>query len=107
MSLRNEKITREVQEIVAKFINEEASKQSLITVTNLTISNDSKQATVYVTVFPREKEEQAIGFLRRKLPELREHVKKVQPMKQIPFFAIEIDSGEKHRQDIDALLRDA
>ncbi len=106
MSERNEKVANYIKELTAEFLGKENNKTSLITVTSATCSPDLKRATVFITVFPQEKEKSALEFAKRKRPELREFFKKNMTIKNIPFIDIAIDLGEKHRQKIDELLRE-
>jgi len=106
MSQRNEKVANFLKESTAEFLGRETNKTSLITVTSATCSPDLKRATIFITVFPTEKEKTALEFAKRKRGELREFLKKTMTTKNIPFIDIEIDLGEKHRQKIDELLRE-
>ena len=56
---------------------------------------------------PENKEAAALDFAKRMRGDLRHTVMKKMPVRVIPFFEIEIDYGEKNRQHIDALLREA
>ena|SRR3989338_5723147 len=103
---RNEKVANHIKEIAAEFLSRINNKTSLITVTSATCSPDLKRATIFITVFPTEKEKPALEFARRQRAELREHLKKIMTTKNIPFIDIAIDLGEKHRQRIDELLRE-
>ena len=105
MPERNEKMANFLKELTAEFLGRENNKTSLITVTRATCSPDLKRATIFITVFPTDKEKAALDFAKRKRPELREFFKKNMVVKNIPFIDIEIDQGEKHRQKIDELLR--
>ena len=102
---RNEKVANHLKKLTAEFLGRENNKTSLITVTSATCSSDLKRGTVFITVFPSEKEKDALQFAKRKRGELREFFKKTMTIKNIPFIDIEIDLGEKHRQKIDELLR--
>ena len=102
---RSEKVANYLKELTADFLGRENNKTSLITVTSATCSPDLKRATIFITVFPTEKEKVALEFAKRKRPELREFFKKNMTTKNIPFVDIAIDLGEKHRQKIDELLR--
>src|SRR3989344_7219971 len=104
MKQRNEKIANYIKEGAATFLGRENNRTSLITVTSATCSPDLKQATIFITVFPPEKEKNALEFAKRKRPELRQFFKKNMIIKNIPFIDIAIDLGEKHRQKIDELL---
>lgn len=102
---RTQKVAKEIKELAAQFLGRENNKTSLITVTSATCSPDLKRATIFITVLPSSKEENALNFAKRKLGELREFLKKNMPVKIIPFLDVKIDLGEKNRQKIDELLR--
>lgn len=102
---RNEKVANLLKKLSAQFLERENNNTSLITVTSCNVSPDLKRATIFITVFPDEKENNALGFAKRKRKEMRAYFKKNIPIKNIPFVDIEIDQGEKNRQKIDELLR--
>lgn len=109
MSERNEKVANYLKELAAEFLGRAGglnNKISLITVTGATCSSDLKKATIFITVFPTDKEKTALDFAKRKRPELREFFKTKLEIKTVPFVDIEIDLGEKKRQKIDELLRE-
>ncbi len=101
---RNEKIKNNIKELSAIYIEREAGPTSLITVTRVLLSPDSKRATIMVSVMPKEKEKAAYGFIKRNLGELRKYVSKNLKINPIPFLNVQIDEGEKNRQKIDELL---
>ena len=105
MSQRNEKVANNIKELAAQFLGRENNRTSLITITACTVSPDLKRATIFMTVLPSSKEENALGFVKRNLKDLREFLKKNMPIKIIPFLDVAIDQGEKNRQKIDELLR--
>ncbi len=105
MNQRQQKAENLIKELSAQFLGRENNKTSLVTVTSCTTSPDLKRATVFMTVFPEEKEHDMLDFAKRKRGELREFIKKNLRTKVIPFIDIEIDLGEKNRQKIDELLR--
>ncbi len=105
MSERNEKVTDFIKELAANFLERENNRTSLITITSATCSPDLKRATIFITVFPTDKEKDALEFAKRKRPELRKLFGKNMKTKNIPFVDIAIDLGEKRRQKIDELLR--
>jgi len=102
---RNEKAANQIKELSAEFLERENNRTSLITVTSCSTSPDFKNATVFITVLPDEKEHDALDFAKRKRKELRKFLKKKMKVKIIPFLDIKIDQGEKNRQKIDELLR--
>lgn len=101
--MRQEKVSGVLKALAAEFFERESNHTSLITVTNCTISGDLKQATVYFTVLPEDKEEAALNFAKRQRKELRDYVKSKMKMRVLPFLEVEIDLGEKHRQKIDRI----
>lgn len=104
---RNEKVANGIKELAAQFLSRENNRTSLISVTSCAVSSDLKRATIFITVFPVAKETGALGFVKRKLKELREFLKEKMPIKIIPFLDVAIDQGEKNRQKIDELLRNS
>jgi ribosome-binding factor A len=105
MNQRNEKVANNIKELAAQFLSRENNRTSLITVTSTTCSPDLKKATIFITVLPDSKENDALHFIERNLGDLREFLKKNMPIKIIPFLNVELDLGEKNRQKIDELLR--
>ena len=106
MTRRNEKVANQIKELAAQFLGRENNRTSLLTVTACTVSLDFKKATILITVFPTDKENNVLGFVKRRLKDLREFLKKSMPIKVIPFLDAAIDQGEKNRQKIDELLRE-
>ena len=106
MPQRNEKVANNIKELAAQFLGRENNRTSLITITACTVSPDLKKATIFMTVLPSSKEDNALGFVKRNLKDLREFLKKNLEIKIIPFLDVKIDQGEKNRQKIDELLRE-
>lgn len=104
MISRTEKIGDQIREVVARVIERESNKTALITVTRVELEERGRTATVYITVLPTTGEESALNFLKRKRPDMKLAIKNHLSLKNIPFLDVAIDSGEKARQTIDALL---
>lgn len=102
--MRQDKVRNLIRELASTFIQREATNASLITVTETEVSPDMKKATIFLTVFPADKEKTAIEFLKRKRSEFRDYLKGKLETKTIPFIDFAIDKGEKNRQLIDQLL---
>jgi len=105
MSHRQEKVCGALKEVAAQYLGSVAGKQSLITVTDCKITPDLKQATILISVFPTDKEEEALHFAKRRRSELHELLKEKLKMKTVPFVEINIDAGEKNRQRVDEVFR--
>ena len=84
-TLRKEKIAEQLRQYTAKFLEKESNRTSLITVTRCSVSSDLKQATIYITVLPEDKEKNALAFTKRKRSDLRTYIKKNLSLKYIPF----------------------
>lgn len=104
MKDRRERMKEHLRAVMSAFIEEKSNRTSLITITDVALSPDLKAATFLISVFPRDGEESALNFLRRKRSECREHLKRTLVMKSIPHVDFALDEGEKHRQHIDELL---
>lgn len=105
MSDRHLRVESLIREIVAKYISQEANTNPLITITRVSISPDYHKATVFFTTIPKEKENDALIFMKRNGKEMRTFVKKNSNSKIIPFLEFMVDYGERHRQDIDEVVR--
>lgn len=103
MTLRQDKVSENIKNLMADFLERESNRTSLITVTDSSVSKDLRKATVFFTVLPQEAEESALNFIKRKRGDARDFLKKNLKARAIPFLDFEIDLGEKHRQRIDEL----
>lgn len=95
----------EIMKHAAEFLERESSRASLITVTNVELSSGSREATVFVSVFPTEREEQALDFVKRQERDFRMYLSEHARLQRTPRIHFELDHGERNRQRIDELLR--
>lgn len=102
---RDQKLKDLIKEAAAEFMQRESNYVSLLTVTDVSLSDHGNQATIFFTVLPEEKEKAALDFAKRKRAEFREYFKGKARMRALPFFDFEIDLGEKNRQKIDEIAR--
>jgi len=103
-STRQKKFAEEIRKHAGNFIAQEANRQSMITPTNVDISPDLKNVTIYVSIFPESSEEMGLHFLKRKRNDFRTFIKQKGYVKVLPFVEFEIDRGEKSRQMMDGLF---
>ncbi len=103
MSYHNDKIKSLSERLAAEFLVRESGGQSLITITNATLSKSGKYVTILFTVYPPEKEAAALDFAKRQLKEFRDFFAKNSKVGRLPFFDFAIDIGEKNRQKIELL----
>ncbi len=105
MSERVEKFSELIKRLSANFLEEASNRDALVSVMRVELSPDLKRGTVFITVLPTSKEESVMNFVKRKRSDLRDYFKKNLKTKTIPFVDIQIDLGEKARQNIEDLLR--
>ena len=102
---RLERIIELIAHEAANFIREAASTESMITVTRAESSSKGDHITVFVSVFPDEKEAQAISFLARRREAFSEHLKSHSRLSPLPRVDFAPDEGEKHRRRLEELSR--
>jgi ribosome-binding factor A len=107
MSQKDTRIKDEIHRLAAEFLQRESNYLSLITVTDISLSNKGTHVTIFFTVLPIEKEKAALDFIKRKRGEFRSYVMEKSRIGRVPFFDFEIDGGEKNRQRIDELSNEA
>lgn len=103
MSNRKEKVAEMLRELGAKFLNYENNGSSLLTVTNVVLTDNGKNATIYFTVFPETFEKTALEFAKRKRGEFKQFAIDHSRMGNVPNIDFGIDFGEKNRQRIDEI----
>lgn len=102
---RDQKLKDVIREAAAEFLQRESNYTSILTVTDVSLSDRGSQSTIFFTVLPEDKEKGALDFVKRKRAEFREYFKSKARMRALPFFDFEIDKGEKNRQKIDEIAR--
>ena len=104
-SSRETKLKDVIKVAAAEFLQRESNYTSMLTITDVSLSEKSNRAGVFFTVHPEDKEKGALDFVKRKRAEFREFFKSKARMRALPFFDFEIDKGEKNRQKIDEIAR--
>ncbi len=102
-TFKDEKLRDQIKKFAAEFLQRESTGQSLITVTDVKIVKEAKEATILFTVLPESKQNAALEFARRQLGDFRDYMNKKVKTGRMPFFHFDIDQGEKHRQRIDEI----
>jgi ribosome-binding factor A len=87
----------------AMFIKEVAGSESLITVTRALASTRGEHITVFVSVFPEDKEVPALSYLARQREAFSDHLKAHSRLRPLPRVDFELDRGEKNRRRLDEL----
>lgn len=101
---KTERMIDEMKKLVCEFIQRESNYDSMITVTNASMSSDFKKAVFFVTVLPETKENAAIDFLKRNIREVKHLIKTKSRLSKIPQIDFQLDGGEKSRQKIDKIF---
>ena len=107
MGDRKVKVEEAMHRLAATFIERESERNSLITVTQIDISPDLHNATIFISVLPDNKAEDALNFCKRKMTDFKNYVKQNVHMNVIPFFDVKLDMGEKNRQRIEELEKES
>lgn len=106
-SYHKDKLHELLKELAAEFIELESNRTSLITVTDIDLAPDESKGTIFITVFPSEKEDAAVDFINRRSRDFKDFIKKKRArIRRLPNMRFEIDRGEKNRQRIDELIYD-
>src|SRR5882724_6256866 len=103
MENRDEKLKDLIKKVAAEFMQRESNYTSIITITDVAVSDRGQRAIIFFTVLPDSKEKGALGFAKRSRAEFREFFASKARMRALPFFDFEIDMGEKNRQHIDEI----
>ena len=105
MSERQLKVESLLRELAANFVVTEANPNPLITVTAVSVSPDLRNATIFFTTIPEDREQDALIFMKRYASEMRQYIKKNSNLKVIPNLKFSIDSGERARQYLDEVAK--
>ncbi len=108
MAIRNhnEKLETAITHEAAMFFEREGNRTALITVTHTVLTKRGNGATLFISVFPPEKEKAALDFVNRNLSELRRVLRERIRSRAIPVFRVIADHGEQARDDINRLLKE-
>ena len=108
MAIRNhnEKLETAISREAAVFFEREGNRQALITITHVVLTKRGNGATLFISVFPVEKEKAALDFVHRNLGELRRYLRERISSRAIPSLRIMADHGEQARDEINRLLKE-
>lgn len=106
-SKREQRTAELIAREAANFIREYAGTESLITVTRALPAGKSDTLTVFVSVFPEEREASAIRFLARQREPFSDYLKGRTRIKPLPRVDFELDAGEKHRRRLEELGKES
>ena len=98
-------MSRKFRDLIAKFLEIESDRKSVITVTRVELLSEGKLLRAYLSVFPIDQEKVVLGFAERRTGEARKYLASKTKMRSVPKIEFVLDQGEKNRQRIDELLR--
>jgi ribosome-binding factor A len=102
----NEKMEKAITRETSEFFLREGNRQALITVTRTVLTKRGNGATLFISVFPVEKEKAALDFVHRNLGELRKVLREKIRSRAIPSLVVIPDHGEQERDHINRLLKE-
>lgn len=103
---KDEKMASLLLHFAGEYFSLESNRDSLITPTRAEILDRGRRALILFTAFPREKEEAALDFMKRKRNDFRKFVMEKKSFGFAPKIDFDIDLGEHNRQRIDELLNE-
>ncbi|OYV27184.1 MAG: hypothetical protein B7W98_02305 [Parcubacteria group bacterium 20-58-5] len=103
MSLHTTRAAHVIARHAAEFIEREAGKDSLITVTRAVPNTHGDRYTVFVSVLPDDKVRPALAFLERQREAFSDYLKMHARLRPLPRIDFMLDDGEKNRQRLDEL----
>lgn len=101
--VRTQRLKDELKALGAQFLELGSNGSSLLTVTDVRLSGDQKNATILFTTLPESFEKTALEFAKRKRSEFKQFIRDKSRIPRIPHIDFEIDLGERNRQRIDEL----
>ena len=101
--IKREKTEEIIHRLVAKFVHNESTSASLLTITRVELSPTGKEVKIFFTTLPESQEDTALKFLIRKTPEFKTYLRDKSRLGLIPHIDFKIDYGERNRQRLDEL----
>ncbi len=92
-----------VGRLAAQYLAREPIGDALITITQVKLSEDKANATIFFTAYPEIKEVECLKSAKGRVAELRSFIDEHARIGRIPFLSFQIDRGEKNRQRIDEI----
>jgi ribosome-binding factor A len=102
MKHRKEHLQELIRNLAAQFFSRNTNGTSLMTVTNVELSEDTKFATIFISTIPESKVNEALHFAKRCRGELRDYMLENIRTNRLPFLSIDIDKGTILTQKMNA-----
>lgn len=95
-----------IQKLAAEFIEREIDTAGvLITATRIETTPGFKEAKIFISVWPEDKEKKIMKTLENSKKEFYKYMKDRFKIKYMPVFEFELDKGEKARLKVEEILR--
>lgn len=95
-----------LKRLAAQFIARNISLAGVMTtVTRVEIASNINTATIFLSIWPREKEKEMMSLLSAARKDFWAYLSRNLKMKRMPSFRFEIDEGEKARVRIEEILQ--
>jgi ribosome-binding factor A len=99
-----ERLEEALREQAAEYLNREAGRQSMITVTRAELTDNERSCTIFLSVFPDDQEAEALEFAQRRRRDFADYFRK-HVRAAVPHLEFRIDPGEKNRRRLDELTQ--
>ena len=101
-SRRAQKLNELLKEIVGEllFRNIDIARDTLITISRADTSSDLKNSTIYITVFPENKEESVLTSIQKQIYILQKTLNRTLRTKPVPKLRFELDKIAKAEQKV-------
>ncbi len=90
---RRANMTEFIKNCAGDFFARNTSGHSMITVTNVHITEDLKHADIFISVLPETKAEAAVNFAKRQRTDLQKYVFSKVKLMHLPLFEIVLDKS--------------
>jgi ribosome-binding factor A len=90
---RRENMTEFIKNCAGDFFARNTTGSSMITVTNVWISEDLHNADIFISVLPESKSDAALNFAKRKRTDLQKYVLSRVKLNHLPMFEIILDKS--------------
>lgn len=90
---RRENMTEFIKNSAGDFFARNTTGASMITVTNVHITEDLKHADIFISVLPESKSEAAYNFAKRQRTDLQKFVLQRVKLNHLPYFDIVLDKS--------------
>lgn len=99
----NQLLKQELSRLILKELG--SNRDVLVTLTDVSTAKDLSACSVFVSVFPKEKEEKAVDWLNRKSYHLHQFLNKRLSLRKVPKLNFRLDKEKEQFERLDQILR--